>query len=71
MVSDRYARQQFGDPADAPGRTLRLGNRVRAHRRRAATGLRLSRRHRHLVPSVEPAARSLTDAAITFAPLPD
>jgi len=28
MVSDRYARQQFGEPARAPGRTLRLGNRA-------------------------------------------
>ncbi len=27
IVSDRYARQTFGDPARAPSRTLRLGNR--------------------------------------------
>ena len=27
IVSDRYARQTFGDPTRAPGRTLRLGNR--------------------------------------------
>jgi len=27
IVSDRYARQTFGDPAHAPGRTLRLNNR--------------------------------------------
>jgi predicted permease len=27
MISDRYAREQFGEPARAPGQTLRLSNR--------------------------------------------
>jgi putative ABC transport system permease protein len=28
LISDRYARQEFGEPAQALGRTLRLGNRA-------------------------------------------